>query len=328
MPGLAPHSCAAEEAWEEAGVRGQLSTAPAGRYRYLKQRRRGPVPAEVTLFPLRVTEEHGDWPEAGERTRRWFSRADAAAAVAESELAALISRFEPKASDASRTWPARPATKRGSAMLKLLRAIMPREDRFFDLFERHTQTLVSGADAMVRLLAGGAIEQSCAEIRDIENAADDVTRDVLVGVRRSFITPFDRSAITGLISAMDDAVDEMWQTAKAITLYEVTEFEPQMQEMSTLAAEAARMVAEAIPLMRNIGRNGARLHDLTESIVHLEGRADELHAAGLKSLYQAHGKERPMAFFVGREIFSYIERVLDRLEDVADEIQGIVIDHA
>ena len=80
--------------------------------------------------------------------------------------------------------------------------------------------------------------------------------------------------------------------------------------------------------MRNIGRNAGRLHEITEQIVHLEGRADELHAAGLKALYQAHGATKPMAFIVGREVFSHIERVLDRLEDVADEMQGIVIDHA
>ena len=77
-------------------------------------------------------------------------------------------------------------------------------------------------------------------------------------------------------SAMDDAIDEMWQTAKAITLYEVASFAPQMTEMAGLAAEAARLVAEAVPLMRNIGRNAGRLHELTEAIVHLEGKADEL----------------------------------------------------
>lgn len=213
-------------------------------------------------------------------------------------------------------------------MLNLFQKIMPREERFFDLFERHAATLVGGADALVRLLAGGDIPGSCREIHDFENAADDVTRDTLLAVRRSFITPFDRSAITALISSMDDAIDEMWQTAKAITLYEVETFEPQLQEMSKLAAEAARLVAEALPLMRNIGRNGARLHSLTEAIVHLEGRADDLHQQGLKGLFQAHGAERAMSFIVGREIYSHVERVLDRLEDVADEIQGIVIDHA
>jgi uncharacterized protein Yka (UPF0111/DUF47 family) len=80
--------------------------------------------------------------------------------------------------------------------------------------------------------------------------------------------------------------------------------------------------------MRNIGRNASRLHQLTETIVELEGRADTLHDAGLGALFEAHGAENPMGFFVGREIYRYVERVLDRLQDVADEIRGIVIDHA
>ena len=97
--------------------------------------------------------------------------------------------------------------------------------------------------------------------------------------------------------------------------------------MSRQALEAARLVREAIPLLKNVGRNGQRLHQITEQIVHLEGKADELHAEGLKALYEAH-KEAPMTFFIGREVYSHVERVLDRLEDVADEITGIVIDHA
>jgi predicted phosphate transport protein (TIGR00153 family) len=212
--------------------------------------------------------------------------------------------------------------------MNIVRAVMPREERFFDLFERHSQTLVGAAEALVRLLGGSSIAASSDEIRDLEHVADDITRDVLIAVRRSFITPFDRSAIKGLISSMDDAVDEVWKTAKAIRLYERTEFEAPLQEMSALAAEASKLVREAIPLLRNIGRNGARLHQITEAVVQLEKRADDLHEQGLKALYLGQLNARPMEFVVGREIYSHVERVLDRLEDVADEIQGIVIDHA
>jgi predicted phosphate transport protein (TIGR00153 family) len=214
-------------------------------------------------------------------------------------------------------------------MLKAFQRLMPKEERFFDLFAQHAHTIVGGADAMVRMFNGEVpVADSCKEIGSQEHHADDITRDVIVAVRRSFITPFDRSAITGLISSMDDAVDEMWQTAKAITLYEVESFEPQMRQIAILAAEAARLVEEAVPLLRNIGRNAQQLHELTEKIVLLEGRADDLHEQGLKALYQANKATTPMAFFVGREVYSHLERVLDRLEDVADEIQGIVIDHA
>ena len=210
----------------------------------------------------------------------------------------------------------------------VIQKILPREDRYFDLFERQAALLVDASSALAQLLGGKTIAQSLDEIRRLETSADDVTRDVLTAVRRSFITPFDRSAIASLISAMDDAVDEIWHTAKTVRIYGVGEFEPQMVASGNLARKASELVREAIPLMRNVGRNAARLHAITEAIVHLEGQADGLHDEGLAALYQAYGDGQPMRFFVGRELYRYLERVLDRFQDVADEIQGIVIDHA
>lgn len=332
VPGLGPAESAAREGFEEGGVEGDVAPEPIGRYRYVKQRRSGGVtPASVLIYPMRVTRQLGDWPEKSERQTAWFSLADAAASVAERSLRQLILSFEPPPSAEDPPAFARlssVARARGFGMLRAWRALVPRQQRFFDIFQRHADIIVAGADAMEEMLAGTvAVAESCRAIANHEHAADDVTRDMLIAVRRSVATPFDRSAITALTAAMDSAIDEMWQTAKAVTLYEVTSFEPQMLEMSRQAQEAARLVREAIPLLRNVRRNGHRLHQITEQIVHLEGKADELHAEGLKALYQAH-KEQPMAFIVGREVYSHIERVLDRLEDVADEIQGIVIDHA
>ncbi len=332
MPRMRGHETARREAYEEAGIEGPMSEAPIGRFSYEKRRRSGEATmAQVTVYAMRVLRQHYDWPERTQRTARWFEPRKAALAVDEPELKALILGFSPDAAgytEAGALVKGRNRFGRGKGM-NIIRRIMPREDRFFDMFARHAGIIVAGADAMAAMFAGEeGIAESCRRIAEHETAADDVTRDVLVAVRRSFITPFDRSAITALASSMDDALDEMWQTAKAITLYEVKSFEPQMLEMSRLAAEAARLVLEAVPLLRNVGRNGQRLHEITEGIVHLEGRADELHERGLKALFQAHGAERPMVFFVGREIYSHVERVLDRLEDVADEIQGIVIDHA
>jgi predicted phosphate transport protein (TIGR00153 family) len=214
-------------------------------------------------------------------------------------------------------------------MLKLFQSIMPKETGFFDLFERHSETLVDGSGVMAGMFAGRIeVPEGCRLISEHENRADDVTREVLHAVRRTFITPFDRSAITDLISAMDDAIDEMQKTAKAITQFEVARFEPQMCEMAVLAEKAAGLVREAMPLMRSIGRNHRALDALTEQIIHIEEDADSLHDSGLKALYLAHRDGNAMGYIVGREIYSHLEKVLDRLEDVANEIQGIVIDHA
>lgn len=214
-------------------------------------------------------------------------------------------------------------------MLKLFKALMPKETGFFDLFERHSATLVGGGEVMKRMFAKQEpISEACRKISEYENQADEVTREVLHAVRRTFITPFDRSAITDLISSMDDAIDEMQKTGKAITQFEASDFQPEMEQMSALAEQAARLVQEAMPLLRSIGRNHEALHSITERIVHIEEEADNLHDAGLKALFRTHREGNAMGYIVGREIYSHLERVLDRLEDVANEIQGIVIDHA
>jgi len=90
MRGLAPHEAAAEEAWEEAGVRGNVPAEPLGTYRYMKVRKNGDVEAEVTLYPMRVAAKIEDWPERAERKRRWFAPEEAAEAVHEEGLADLI----------------------------------------------------------------------------------------------------------------------------------------------------------------------------------------------------------------------------------------------
>ena len=111
-------------------------------------------------------------------------------------------------------------------MLAWFQALMPKEERFFDLFDRHAVTLVAGARSLRSLLEGDeSAPHHCQEIKRHENEADEITRDVLLAVRRTFITPFDRSDIRDLITAMDDTIDQMHQTAKATLIYETRDFE-------------------------------------------------------------------------------------------------------
>ncbi|OLP58632.1 nuclease PIN [Xaviernesmea oryzae] len=212
-------------------------------------------------------------------------------------------------------------------MLGWFRKLLPREDRFFDLFAAHIERVVGAADALNDLLQGHEIEINCARIVKLEHEADDLTRDVLQAVRRSFITPFDRSDIKDLIQSMDDAIDMMHKTVKTIRLFEQTEFEPGMQEMGRVVVEAARLVAEAVPLLKDVNRNAAKLTQLAEEVTRVEGRSDELHDEGLKQLFRRYGKDNAMAFLIGSEIYGELEKVVDRFEDVADEISGIVIEN-
>src|SRR5215475_9026260 len=160
-------------------------------------------------------------------------------------------------------------------MLRWFRVFLPKEERFFDLFARHADTVVKGAEALQGVLRGG--EETpvyCQRVSQFENDADGITREVLTAVRRTFITPFDRGDIKNLITAMDDAIDQMQQTAKAVMLFEVRQFEPPMREIATLLVECANLVSRAIPLMQSIGNNVAMLTAITEEIGKLEGRID------------------------------------------------------
>jgi uncharacterized protein len=213
-------------------------------------------------------------------------------------------------------------------MLRWFHALMPKEERFFDLFARHSQAVLAGAEALRAMLEGGAaVERNYQIIMDREHDADDVTREVLIAVRRTFITPFDRGNIRDLITSMDNAIDQMQKTAKGIVLFDVTEFTPQMKEMADLIVKCARLVQEAVPLLRSISSEAVRISTLTEHISQLEGRADELHDVGLKALYQTKSKSDPMAFFVGNEVYDHLEKVVDRFDDVANTMHGIVIEH-
>ncbi|HXZ46598.1 MAG TPA: DUF47 domain-containing protein [Pseudolabrys sp.] len=213
-------------------------------------------------------------------------------------------------------------------MMRWFHALMPKEERFFELFSRHSQAVLAGAQALRAMMeGGGAVARNCQTVMDREHDADDATREVLIAVRRTFITPFDRGSIRDLITAMDNAIDQMQKTAKTVTLFDVDAFTPQMKEMGDAIVKSAELVQEAVPLLRAISSEAGRISDLTAQISALEGRADELHDVGLRELYQTKSKSDPMAFFVGNEVYDHLEKVVDRFDDVANVLHGVVIEH-
>lgn len=212
-------------------------------------------------------------------------------------------------------------------LLRWFRAILPREERFFELFNQHAQTLVAGAAALQGMLKGGPdIQKYCQLVTQHESEADNITRQVLTAVRRTFITPFDRVDIKNLITSMDDAIDQMEQTAKAVMLFEVEEFEQPMREIGLIIADCANLVVRALPLLQSIGQNVAAITLITEELTKLEGRVDDLHDIGLKELFLKHRNGNAMDFIVGVEIYDHLEKVADRFDDVANEINSIMIE--
>lgn len=212
-------------------------------------------------------------------------------------------------------------------MMGLFRKLLPREDAFFELFERHSQRIVGAAEALERLLAGHDVEANAERIVRLEDEADDITREVLQAVRRSFITPFDRGDIKDLIQSMDDAIDMMHKVVKTVRLFGLTHFDPGMQEMGKAVVQAAHLIAGAIPLLDRINANAAELGAIAEEVMRVEGHSDQLHEDGLRDLYRRHGMNDVMAYIVGSQLYGDLEKVLDRFEDVANEISGIVIEN-
>jgi len=212
--------------------------------------------------------------------------------------------------------------------MRWFHALMPREERFFDLFARHADAVVAGAKALRDMLEGGdAVSQHCNIVMDSEHAADDVTREVLIAVRRTFITPFDRGDIKDLITAMDNSIDQMQKTAKTIMLFDQRSFTAQQQKMGDAIMSAAALVHEAIPLLASINTNAGRISRISEQISQIEQQADDLHDDGLRELYRANVGSNSMAFFVGVEIYDHLEKVADRFDDVANEVHGIMLEN-
>jgi predicted phosphate transport protein (TIGR00153 family) len=211
--------------------------------------------------------------------------------------------------------------------MRFFQALMPREEQFFPLFERHARTLVAGAIALRDLLDGGSgVPEACRRIVALENDADLIARDVLLRVRRVFITPFDRGDIKELINLLDDSIDQMQKTAKAIALFEVTSFDVHMRQMGDIILRCAELTVEAVQLLGSMRENVGRINVITEEITRLEEQADELNDAGIKALFLTHRGGNAMAFIIGNEIYDHLEKVVDRFEDVANRISGIVIE--
>ena len=331
--GMIGHAAAALEAEEEAGVQGLVCPTPLGTYRYRKRQKNGAsLMIDVEVFPLAVNRELDAWKEQGERERRWVSLPDAASMVDEPDLRDLIRSFGPSEFKAAtrRTGIVAATQSRISPMFAWFQRLLPKTGNFFEMFEAHAQTVTAAADALSRLLqdGNGAAADHIREVIERENDADEITRSVLKTVRETFLTPFDRGTITSLIGSMDDAIDEMQAAVQAIDLYEVRDFDQEMKDMAAIIVDAARLTAEAMPLLRDVGRNAGRLHELTERLVRMEGHADDIHRAGLKRGFVEYARQDTLRFIVSREVYKHLERIVDAFEDVANEIDGIVIDHA
>lgn len=214
-------------------------------------------------------------------------------------------------------------------MLSWFQAVMPKEGRFFELFRNHTETLVKGAEALRELLNGGAdVPKWCEEVARYEDQADEVTRQVLTEVGRTFITPFDRGHIQALATTMDDAIDQMQKTAKAVTLFEQREFADEMRAMADIILKTSHLTVELVGGLSSLRKNSANITRLAQQITALEEEADHLYDAGMKALFQkAKSSNNALDYMVGAEIYDHLEKVVDRFEDVANRVSTVLFEH-
>jgi hypothetical protein len=213
-------------------------------------------------------------------------------------------------------------------MFGWFRRLLPREERFFAMYARHADTVLRGAEELRRMLDGGeAVRRHYPAVLAAEDEADVITREVVQAVRRTFVTPFDRGDIQALIGRMDDTVDQMKKTAKAIVQFEMTEFGPELQSMGDSVLRCAGLLKEAVPLLSRIGPNAGRINELCELIRTAEGEADDVHDAAVAELFRRCRPGDALGFIAGREVFDQLEKVVDRFDDAANEIEGIVVEH-
>ena len=213
-------------------------------------------------------------------------------------------------------------------MLQWFQRLMPRQNVFFPAFERHAAVIVKTAMALREMVAGGdQLKLRFQEVLALENEADSIAREVLLGLRTTFITPFDRDDIQSLITSMDDSVDQCKRTAKAIVLFEVSTFEPEMRTMANAIVECAELVQRAVSMLSDVASNATELNEIGLQITRVEGSADDSYDRGLELLYQRVKGGDAIEFIRGSEIYKHLEDTVDSLDDVGDEIQGIVIEH-
>lgn len=213
-------------------------------------------------------------------------------------------------------------------MFRWFRRLMPREEQFFEMYARHADAIVRGAEELRGMLTGGeAVQRHYPAVLTAEDDADAITREVVQAVRRTFVTPFDRGDIQGLISRMDDTIDQMKKCAKTIVLFEITVFDPDYVRMGDAIVRCAVLLREAVPLMARMSPNASRINELCEQIRRVEGEADDLHDAGVTSLYRRCMPDNALRFIAEREVLDHLERIVDRFDDAANEIESIVVEH-
>ncbi len=204
--------------------------------------------------------------------------------------------------------------------------LMPREGRFFELFNEHAEQIVQGGRELAALMAAGDdIQHRAYAIETIEKRADKITQTTIELLHKTFITPLDRDEIHQLITRMDDVLDLMEDVSQSIFLYDIRALSAEALKLGEICEACAHQVKEAVGHLSNM-QNAALILKACDEIDHLESEADHVMRAAMAKLFRDEPDVRQVIKM--KAVYELLETVTDRCEDVANIIEGIVLENA
>ena len=210
--------------------------------------------------------------------------------------------------------------------------LLPKEGNFFELFDQHAQCIVRAARAFMLLINNYADpvlrEKHAAEVDDAEHAADRITAEVNRLLHKTFITPIDREQIHGLINAMDDIVDLLQDSTETMSLYDLKHMTEDVLRLGVISAKCCERVQHAVALLPRLSRPEvaeAALKTCAEIDV-LESDADRVMRSAMSKLFRQEPDVRELIKL--KAIYEHLESISDRCEDVANMIEGVVLENS
>lgn len=198
--------------------------------------------------------------------------------------------------------------------------LIPREEAFFDLFEDLASKVYQGSTELLELLHNyDDVDRRAGRVVDIEHEGDEITHEIMRRLNTTFVTPFDGEDIQQLGSGMDDVLDHIEAAAEYLQLFRIQEPIPQMIRLAETLNEACKSTAEAMPNLRNM----KDLSDYWININRLENEADRAYRRTIAELFG--GDYKPMDVLKWKDIIEEIEQAVDKLEDVANTVESIVL---
>jgi hypothetical protein len=208
----------------------------------------------------------------------------------------------------------------------MLGRLMPREGKFFDLFNAHADRIVEGSRELAAMI--GTFKELDAHAQRIdaaERAADKVTHETIALLHKTFITPFDRDQIHELITTMDDILDLIQDVAESVALYDLHSVTPEARQLAEICQMCCDRVKTAVSLLTNVKQSSAILK-CCEEIDRLESDADRVMRSALQKLFRDENDVKQILKL--RVIYDLLESITDRCEDVANVVEGIVLENS